>query len=187
MDVNWTGPYAWPGFEKINGLPPLPDHGGVYLQTFEHRDGGYVLYAAGITRNPFRRRFMQHNRAYLSGDYNILDPVQARNGVRSELWHGWTVARQLAKRAEYAERRAELQEAAQRQLAEFRIFVAEVEPHDRMRDRLEAAIMNRLYADAAALPDKGMFLASRLKGEAPVCVTNACANRLLGLPEKLWI
>ena len=84
MDVTWSGPYAWPGFEKINVLPPLPDHGGVYLQTFEHRDGRYVLYAAGITRQRFRRRFMQHNRAYLSGDYNILDPAEACNGVRSE-------------------------------------------------------------------------------------------------------
>ena len=119
---------------------------------------------------------MQHNRAYLNGDYhNILDPAQARNGVRSEIWHGWTVARQPAKRVEYAQRRAELQEAAQRQLAEFRIFVADVEPHNRMPDRLEAAIMNRLYADAAPLPDEGMFLAPRWEGETPVCVSNACA------------
>jgi hypothetical protein len=43
MDVNWTGPYAWPRFE-INGLPPLPVHGGAYLQTFEHRAGGYISF-----------------------------------------------------------------------------------------------------------------------------------------------
>jgi hypothetical protein len=40
-------------------------------------------------------------------------------------------------------------------------------------------------ADAAPLPDKGMFLAPKLKGEAPVCIANACASRLLGLPERL--
>jgi hypothetical protein len=26
--VTWTGPYAWPGFER-DGLPALPNHGGV--------------------------------------------------------------------------------------------------------------------------------------------------------------
>jgi hypothetical protein len=125
---------------------------------------------------------LEHDRAYLKGKYNILDPAQARNGVRSEIWHGWTVARQPAKQAEYAERRAELQEAARRQLAAFRIFVA----GNHMPERLEAAIMKWLYADTVPLPDKNMFLA-RLKGEAPICIANACASRLLGLPESLLI
>jgi hypothetical protein len=128
---------------------------------------------------------MQHSRAYLDGKYNILDPYAARNGVRLEIWHGWTVAQQPAKRAEYAERRAELQEAARRQFAEFRIFVADVDTNSRLPERLEAAIMRRLYANAAPLSDKNMFLSPKWENEASVCVSNACASRLLGLPERL--
>ena len=56
-----------------------------------------------------------------------------------------------------------------------------------MPARLEAAIMNRLYAEAAPLPDKGMFLAPKWESEAPICVSNACSNPLIGLPERLWI
>jgi len=47
--------------------------------------------------------------------------------------------------------------------------------------------MNRLYADAAPVPDKGMFLAPRLKSEEPITVLSVCASKLLGLPERLSI
>ena len=97
-------------------------------------------------------------------------------------------------------RKAELQGAARRELAEIRVFVADVESaskpigggqrqeeQKRARQRLEAAIMNRLYAGAAPLPDKGMFLAPRNEGEPPINVLNVCASKLHGLPERLPI
>ena len=65
-------------------------------------------------------------------------------------------------------REAELQDAARRQLAEMRLFVADIESpskpmgvgqgqkeQKRVRQRFEAAIMKRLYDDGALLPDKG--------------------------------
>jgi len=65
-------------------------------------------------------------------------------------------------------REAELQDAARRQLAEMRLFVADIESpskpmgvgqgqkeQKRVRQRFEAAIMKRLYEDGALLPDKG--------------------------------
>ena len=48
--------YVWPGFER-DGLPALPEHGGVYLMTFETADG-FVVYTPGEADN-FRRRFAQ--------------------------------------------------------------------------------------------------------------------------------
>ena len=87
MRLFWSGPHAWPGFESQNGLPPLPKHSGVYLWTFPYQDG-FLIYAAGLTRQLFRQRFGQHKREYMRGAYNVLDPVQAGNGVRSEIWHG---------------------------------------------------------------------------------------------------
>ena len=185
MHVSWSGPHAWPRFESANGLSPLPSHSGVYLLSFEHQDGN-ILYAAGLTGGPFRERFVEHTREYMASRYTILDPIEARNGVRSEVWHGWGEARKPERRAEWETRRVELQGAARQQLAEFRVFVADVQPK-RVQERLEAAIMNRLYCDGAPLPDRGMFRAPRLEGEEPISIRNTCTSKLYGLPEQLWI
>jgi hypothetical protein len=143
---------------------------------------------AGLTRRLFRQRFREHTRLYLSGDYTVLDVAQLKNGVRSEIWHGW--GWNAAKRAEFAERRSEIEEAARRQLAACRVFVTDVDPQGRVSERLEAAIMNYLYAAPAPLcdvPDKGMMLAPKLDSEEPISVWNACGSKLHGLPERLSI
>jgi hypothetical protein len=84
-----------------------------------------------------------------------LDVAQLKRAVRSEIWNGW--GWNAAKRAEFAARRSEIEEAALRQLAACRIFVTNVDPQGRAPERLEAAIMNRLYASPAPfcdVPDK---------------------------------
>lgn len=182
MRLSWSGPHAWPGYER-DGLSLLPSHSGVYLWTFAHQDG-FLLYAAGQTGS-LTERFRKHTSHYMSGDYTILDAAQAKNGIRFEIWHGWGWT--TTKRAEYEQRRAELRDAARQQLAEFRIFVADVGPQKRTRERLEAAIMKRLYADGAPLPDRGMYLAPRRNNEEPISVLNACASTLYGLAEQLVI
>lgn len=45
-DVLWKGPFSWPKFEQINKLDTIPDVAGVYLFTFEYKDG-YILRSAG--------------------------------------------------------------------------------------------------------------------------------------------
>ena len=80
----WDGPFSWPQFEEQNGLPGLPWKPGVYLQTFEYRDG-YLIYAAGITRRPVPVRFREHTRHYMNGEYNVLDPSAAEQGIRAEI------------------------------------------------------------------------------------------------------
>ena len=102
-----------------------------------------------MTRRPFRQRFAQHSREYLRGAYNVLDAAQAQNGVRSEIWHGWSYWR--AHGDEFAARQSEIQAAAKRQLAAFRVFVADVESQGRAPQRLEAAIMGGLYVTSALL------------------------------------
>lgn len=67
IDIIWEGPFAWPGFEGEASLPPLPSAPGVYIQAFEHQ-GGYLIYAAGITKRPFPVRFQEHTLRYLNGD-----------------------------------------------------------------------------------------------------------------------
>jgi hypothetical protein len=139
IDVEWTGPYAWPTFENQSGLPSLPKHPGVYLGTCEYQ-AGYIIYAAGITRRPIRTRLREHTAKYLNGDYTILDMAAMNRGVREEIWHGWRWT--LEKRKDYEERKDALVAAARHQLAAFRVFTADVGTGPRMLERLEAAIMN---------------------------------------------
>src|SRR5271167_2871189 len=84
--ISWLGPYSWPGFEKTNGLPELPNFAGVYLWTIEYIDG-YLIYVAGITGS-LRRRFRQHTDTYFAGGYTLFDMTEIKSGRRKELWHG---------------------------------------------------------------------------------------------------
>jgi hypothetical protein len=122
-----------------------------------------------LTRRLFRERFREHTRLYQSGDYTVSDVAQLKSGVRSEIWHGWGWT--VAKRAEFAMRRSEIEEAALRQLAACRVFVTNVDPQGRVPERLEAAIVNSLCAAPAPfcdVPDKGMMLAPKWDSEEPI-------------------
>ena len=90
--LQWRGPFSWMGFEQANKLEPTPDISGVYLFTFEYKDG-YILRSAGVT-NSMKRRFSQHTREYTIGNYTVLDVEYARNGIRKEIWHGWGYAKE---------------------------------------------------------------------------------------------
>jgi hypothetical protein len=191
--VSWSGPYAWPGFEVQTGLRPLPSRPGVYLWTFEYRDG-HLIYWVGES-NAIRERFSQHTRFYMSGNYSVLDIAAACRGSRRELWSGWWYSDKLRARLRgtFATRRVEIQAAARRQLAAFRLFVTgdmALLANQRSRQRLEAAIINRLYAADPLLCDmqeSGVFRAPRRPGEEPVIVANASAAILHGLPQLLAI
>jgi hypothetical protein len=101
--------------------------------------------------------------------YTVSDVAQLKSGVRSEIWHGWGWT--VAKRAEFAMRRSEIEEAALRQLAACRVFVTNVDPQGRVPERLEAAIVNSLCAAPAPfcdVPDKGMMLAPKWDSEEPI-------------------
>lgn len=187
IDIYWTGPYSWPKFEPENNLPSIPKHPGIYFQTVEYRDG-YLIHAAGLTRRPVPVRFREHTRKYMSGDYNIFDIVAMQQGIRKEVWHGWGWTPE--KRTEFEKQRPIIHAAIRKQLAGFRIFVANVGTQPRILERLEASIMWNLYKQSAPfcdIPDKGMMLAPRWDSEDPIIVKNRYTVKLYGLPPKLEI
>lgn len=186
LEITWNGPYSWPGYEDDNSLPAIPKVPGVYLQTFEYKRG-YLIYAAGITRRPVPTRFREHARKYMNGEYNVLDILAAQEGIRKEIWHGWGYAR--GHREEFKEKQMAIQNAVQMQLAGFRIFVTDIQEL-RVLERLEAAIMNKLYEQAPPIcdiPDRGMQLAPRWNSENPITVKSCCKVHLHGLPDFLVI
>lgn len=190
IEITWEGPFAWPGFEVESSLPALPKMPGVYIQTFEYQDG-YLVAGAGITKRPVAMRLREHTRCFLNGEYTVLDASAASRGERKEVWHGWDYAR--THRHEFEARREAIQEAARRQLASYRIFIADPEIAAggiRLRERLEAGIMDSLYQHAPPIcdfPDKGVFLARRRAEESPVRIRNICSSVLYGLSEVVLV
>jgi hypothetical protein len=64
-----------------------------------------------------------------------------------------------------------------RELAAIRIFLSNDLPQ-RERRRLEGAIIRRLYADDAPLPDRNMFAHRAFDHEASIAVVNVCQGKL---------
>ena len=187
IEATWIGPYSWENSELENELPTVPEQPGLYLQTVRYMDG-YLIYAAGLTRRTVKKRFREHTRKYKLGEYNVLDITAMQCGIRKEIWHGWGWTPE--KRAEFEKRKPLILDAVQKQLAGFRIFVADVGTETRILERLEAAVMNHLYQQPSPLcdiPDKGMMLAPRWRIESVITVRNKCCSLLYGLPDYLEI
>jgi|SRR5690554_4363883 len=184
-DLFWHGPFSWIGFEHVNGLEPIPDIVGVYLFTFEYKDG-YIIRSAGVT-NSMKRRFYQHTREYKKGNYTILDVEYAKKGERKEIWHGWEYAKEH--RDEFAENRDLILQFLEKELQAYRLFVSEV-TDKRKRERIEFAIMLSIYSSKepwADLVDHGMALRGRFNDEIPIKVKNVCSYKIYGLPEEMEI
>ena len=193
IEVLWEGPFGWPSvfFNREDAVrldeTSLGSNCGLYLWTVEHC-GGYLIYAVGITRRPFLKRFQEHTRAYLSGIYTIFEAASLKMGIRKILWPGfWFKQRSPEKQEKYKERSEELRLAATELLTNYRIFVASVEPVPRLLERIEAAIMNCLYnaeGPASVVPDRGMALSPRWSDERPVVIRSIAPVFFHGLPEK---
>lgn len=187
IEAFWEGPFSWPGYEKENNLLPIPEKPGIYLQTFKYYDG-FLIYAAGITLRTILKRFGEHTRNYLNGEYNVLDIGSAERGIRKEIWHGWGYARE--NREEFEEKKGLIQEAVHKQLSGFSIFTCNIGRERRVLERLEASIMNSVYNGPGPIcdfPDRGMYLSSRWDSEKPIIVKNITPEKIYGLPGFLII
>ena len=187
IEATWAGPFSWPKFEEKNDLPPIPKSPGVYLQTFEY-DDGYLIYAAGLTQRSVLKRFREHTRHFMNGGYTVLDMQAIKKGIRKEIWHGWGYAREHPE--EFEENKSRILEAVQEQLSAYRIFVADVGTRKRILERLEAAVMDKLYQSPSPfcdIPDEGMQLSPRWDTEKPILVQNRCEANIHRLPPVLQI
>lgn len=192
LELRWEGPFRWPGLRCHGDLIPLDavttgSSCGVYLWTIEYC-GGFLIYATGITRRPFVNRLGEHTRAYRSGVYTVFDVPSLKQGVRKKIWPGfWFGERSPVQQDEYDRRREQIAAAAEELLLNYRVFVAAVDPIARVLERIEAAIMNALYAAAApasVIPDRGMSLAPRWPEERPISVRSIAPVLLHGLPAE---
>ncbi len=184
-NIKWEGPFAWPRFETKNNLKCLPDGAGIYLFTYDYKDG-FIVRSCGIT-NSFKRRFSQHTREYRKGNYTVLDVNYAQRGERKELWHGWGYAKQHRK--EFFEHEEQIMQFINIELEAFRLFIA-LEDDRRKRERIEFAIMHHIYGAKQSwsdLVDGQMALRGRANSEIPVKATNVSEYKIFGLPKEIEV
>ena len=185
--LSWEGPYRLvPDNEQSLWRMEAGRRHGLYLVTVEHEQG-YLIYFAGLTTRPFRRRLREHVRAYRTGVYTVFDAEALQRGQRVKVWPGFWFAKQRSEALieEYAKRHTEIQAAAEELLGAYRVFLAPLEASARTIERVEAALMMRLYNGegvVASLPDRGMHLAPHWLEEAPLRVSSTCPAKLHGVP-----
>jgi len=182
MRITWKGPYSWPGFESVCNLKKLPKTYGVYILTFKYRNG-YMIYCPGETGQPFINRFKQHQYKYMNGEYHVLDIDSAVDGKRKLIWRGWSYHDN--ERIKFEANKKNIL-AVIKQLAGFRIFITKI-GNKRIRNRLEAAIIEYLENQPLSIIDKGMFRSSRKDSEKIITVVNNCNYKIYGLPKNLEI
>jgi len=184
-EIEWLGPFSWIGYENQNNLEKMPDLEGIYLMTFQYKDG-YLVGGAGITKST-KSRFKRHTTEFKSGNYTVLNVMSAEKGERDEIWHGWQYAR--THREEFIERKEEILKSVDEHLKSYRIFIAKIS-EKRIRERFEAAIMYYIYCCKepwAEVADRGMFLNGRHNFEMPIKIKNISKYDFFGLPETLEI
>jgi hypothetical protein len=184
--VTWQGPYAFAKYEKFNEFAKLENIPGVYMFTFDYEDG-VILYGLGVSKM-VRKRILAHGRNYRYGQYNVLDVNAAKQGVRKEIWHGWSYAKNH--KQEYLDNEFEIKKAVEHQLISTKVFIAPISD-ERKRYRMETAIMQNIYSGKELwcdLPDRGSNLIhGRRTSEIPIAVENITPVKIYGLPEQLEI
>jgi len=186
--LDWQGPLALVASGKDYFLDsPAAQRPGIYMWAFEYHQG-YLIYGAGLTTRPLASRIREDLRSIRSGEWTVLDGPSAQSGVRREFWHGmWATYNTPARQAERAARRVEIERAADAMLSHMRVFLANLPPDKRVLGRVEAAIMNLLYAGASPicdLPDKGMHLEPRRPDERAMTMLSRAGVTLHGLPSS---
>ncbi|MBE2233357.1 MAG: hypothetical protein IAE85_07680 [Anaerolinea sp.] len=177
-----TGSFGWPRYE--NGQPTLPEIPGVYLMTVAYEDG-FLPYGVGVTRRPVKRRFVEHTRKFVNGEYNILDLDHAQQGIRKVVWKGWGWTPE--KRADYEARKSQIIALAQQQMLGTHIFVIETGTAVRLLERIEAAIANHYYKRDEILFDRGTLCMPRWEAEEPIFATFHCQSNLYGFPYQVEV
>jgi hypothetical protein len=187
--LEWTCPLVLQGCGGELFLnSSIVEQPGIYLFTVEYNNG-YLIYMAGWTTRPFKKRLKEHINTYRKGTYTIFDSESLQNGKRVELWHGMWMSKATntpEMKQLFRSRYQELEPAIESLLSTFRIFLAPLNTERRTLARIEAAIMNILYSGVepvSTIPDKGMALAPRWVEEKPFLVNNALPVCLHGLPN----
>ena len=184
--LDWQGPFTYARSDSNSFLgSSAANKPGVYLWTFEYRDG-YLIYIPGYTMTSFTSRLSAYRNLFRAGKYTILDGLSAQRGTRNEIWHGLNWDKRPGRKEEFLSNRVYYEGAADKMMGTMRIFLAPLPPEGRVPARAEAAIINILYSSVGPvhdLPDTNMQRSPRRPTETPFMGHSNAHVILHGLPE----
>ena len=188
--VRFQGPFSWCDGDRCIFTSPLGKRRGVYLWTVEYYRGGDLVYYVGETGRQFSKRMLEHFQEHMSGGYHLYEPGEFRRGNKVMLWPGRYDPAWRTTAGEFLERFRVLAGAVEELARMYRFWLAPLEVERRLRERIEAAIAEHLYAQPGVVggfQDEGIRYRGRREGEEPIEIVFEAEGEILGLPEVLWV
>jgi hypothetical protein len=187
-ELVWRGPFDWvgPAERSIFGSNWAKEP-GIYLWTIQTGPSNTVYYV-GETGRSFGERFAEHTRAYLGGEYSIWGPEEFLQKRKIELWGGLWRPERKHLTGEYLANVERLLPRVVELLKSFRIFIAPMRGSERMRERVEAAIIRAIrLSDPHPLLDENLRYRPRLPSEDPVRYDMQLPAHIEGLPAYFQV
>jgi hypothetical protein len=191
--ISWQGPFSllYPDTDSCFDNAAVNEP-GVYMWTYKYRNG-YLIYGAGIAyKRALAPRLKEDRRHLFKGEWTILDAASAEQGLRKELWHGteWSGYNSDERKDEGRRRAAEIEGVARGMMGHMRVFLGPLPREQRVIERVEAAIMCRLYgcgSPFSQLPDVGMHLLPRRTNEPSITIHSHSPVKLYCIPDSFVV
>ena len=192
LEIQFYGPYRWYWTNDDSVLTtPMSNKKGVYLWAipFEKK---YLTYYVGETGRSFSARFLEHARDYLCGLYRVYDPDYFAEGKKILVWGGmWKPDRkEPSTMLEFLNRYSELSSIIYKFLKHIRFFLAPIDSEKRVRQRIEAAISERLSKQLGLIgefQDSDIKYSPRRTEEKSILVSIEASEQILGLDNELLV
>jgi len=190
--IQWYGPYSWYGTEDDSFFSqPITKKSGIYLWAIPFKKR-YLTYYVGETGRSFAKRIVEHTRNYLHGLYRVYDPDQFAEGKKKLVWGGmWKPGTKGPDvMLEFLNRYSELSSAIYEFLGQLKIFLAPIEVEKRIRERIEAAIADRLFTQPRLIgkfQDNDIRYLPRRNSEEPISIKMVSFEPILGLCTELTV
>jgi hypothetical protein len=188
--IEWLGPFNWIGPRGQSFfVQPESSMAGVYLWTIQYNNS-YLVYYVGETARCFRERIREHTKQYLSGAYNLYDPVEFARGDKRSIWKGMFCDKDGLKIEEFFNRYFELSPQVYSFLKLIRLIVAPVNDEKRFLERLEGAISMRIKSAPGIVgqfQDDGVRYRPRRSDEEPILVKMKLSVSVMGLEQEILV
>jgi hypothetical protein len=190
--VEFKGPFSW---ASSGGVPYIAEtkigqeESGVYLWTVQ-LDEGELMYYVGQTGRVFEKRMLEHFRQHMSGGYHLYEPEEFSQDRKVLLWPGRYGPDREPSVSLFIEHFPELASAIGDLARLYRFYLAPLECSKRLRERIEAAIADHLYAQPGIVgefQDQGITYRPRWDSEEPIQAVIRCGDKLIGLPKSLQV
>lgn len=177
----WEGPFAFPFRSDLPSVlsDPRAQRAGLYLWTFEINGKGFKVNYVGES-GQVAVRMAEHLAEYLRGRYWFYDADALAHGKREPVYN---VSQDCES---FRTRFAALAPYLEAQLRSCRLFLAPMNSGERLRRRVESALIQQLWDHEGREFLDNTHVTPRTDDEEPVRVIIDHKAKIIGMPSELW-